>query len=269
MSRLYALLILAVAGLASAPAHAAQYLYTLTGHLDPGAYNIDENQLFGPSLASGFVAEFLVDDAVPQALYSYGTTGSSAAGGWRIAAGSARPVSGTLSVGGQSHAIYTGNSLITPVYDPVQDEYFGDYFSQQDAGGVGKDSDAKQMFLGAGYEDSYDCCFPLPHYIHTSRYDDLAFILASSGFTDPDYRQLGTFLLDPGDSFGLYQFGGEVGPGQPGLFTNLALRPETLTVTLAGAVPEVATWLMMIVGIGAVGCAARRRGWQDPVRAAA
>jgi PEP-CTERM motif len=49
------------------------------------------------------------------------------------------------------------------------------------------------------------------------------------------------------------------GPGGNGISTGGATAIDNLTIGVSGAVPEPATWAMMIVGFGLIGAAARRR----------
>jgi hypothetical protein len=49
------------------------------------------------------------------------------------------------------------------------------------------------------------------------------------------------------------------GPGGNGITTNGSTAIDNLTIGVSGAVPEPATWAMMIVGFGLIGAAARRR----------
>ena len=49
------------------------------------------------------------------------------------------------------------------------------------------------------------------------------------------------------------------GPGGNGISTGGSTAIDNLTIGVSGAVPEPATWAMMIVGFGLIGAAARRR----------
>ena len=45
------------------------------------------------------------------------------------------------------------------------------------------------------------------------------------------------------------------------------LTPDAVTVTVAGGVPEPASWLLMLVGVGGVGSALRSRALRSTARA--
>lgn len=235
-------------------ASAAQYLYTITGQVILDELSYDERQLFGPTLGSTFTAAFVVDDAVPEAIYAYGPGGSSATGGGTIAAGTLPPLSASLTIGGVTYGVRQGNSSSGPIIGP-DGEAYGASSLQRDSGSIAKDALARRLDLSASYYEESFCCYPVGYEFSASG-DYLDFGLQSAAFTDPDYRQIGTYALSlSGGYFGSYV---QSGPN-PGAMTQIRFTAETLTVASLSAVPEVGTWLMMMAGVAYAGCALRRR----------
>jgi hypothetical protein len=242
------------------PARAAQFLYTITGNLVLDELTYDELQLFGPALSSTFSAAFVVDDAMPQAAYSYGATGSSATGGG--IPGTVPPVSATLTIGGITYAIRQGNSSSGPIIGPDGDP-FGGTSLEQDYGSVAKSSVNGSLALSTTYYREAFCCFPVGYQFDATG-DDLSFALYSPAFSGPDYRQTGTFAL--ASSGGYFNSHVQSGP-VPGLMTQIRFQAQALTVASLAAVPEIGTWLMMIAGMGCAGQAVRRGRQSLPVTA--
>ena len=234
------------------PALAAQFLYTITGNLVLDELTYDELQLFGPALGPTFSAALVVDDAVPHAAYSYGATGSSATGGG--IQGTAPPVSASLTIGGVSYAIRQGNSSSGPIIGPDGDP-FGGTSLERDSGSVTKNALNGSLALSTTYYREAFCCFPVGYQFDAAG-DDLSFALYSPAFSDPDYRQTGTFAL--ASSGGYFNSHVQSGPF-PGLMTQIRFQAQALTVAPLAAVPEIGTWLMMIAGLGCAGQAMRRR----------
>jgi hypothetical protein len=78
----------------------------------------------------------------------------------------------------------------------------------------------------------------------------------------PDFTTLPSLLPPPGATFaGYVSFDHVEGNGQPGGETvyERAVAGLRITSITAGAVPEPASWAMMILGFGAIGALARRR----------
>lgn len=236
-------------------ASAAQFLYTLTGQVVLDELSYDELQLFGPTLGSTFSASFVVDDAVAQAIYAYGPTGSSATGGWTIAPGTSPPVGASLTIGSATYALRQGNSSSGPIIGSDGDPYGGTSL-RRDSGSIAKDAVSQRLDLSASYYEESFCCYPAGYHFSASA-DYLDFGFQSAAFTDPDYRQLGTYALDPGGGY----FSSYVQSGPtPGAMTQLRLVAGTLTVASLSAVPEIGTWLMMMAGVACAGWSMRRRG---------
>jgi hypothetical protein len=236
-------------------ASAAQFLYTISGQVVLDELSFDEQQLFGPTLDSTFTAAFVVDDAIPQAIYNYGMTGSGATGGWTVAPGTLPPVSTSLTIGNATYALRQGNSSFGPMIGP-DGEPFGGTSLQRDSGSIAKDAVERQLDLSATYYEESFCCYPVGYQFSASG-DYLDFGLQSAAFTNPDYRQLGTFALAP--SGGYFNSFVQSGP-TPGAMTQIRLTATTLNVASLAAVPETGTWLMMIAGIAYAGSVMRRRG---------
>jgi hypothetical protein len=236
-------------------ASAAQFLYTITGQVVLDELSYDERQLFGPTLGSTFTAGFVVDDAVAQAIYDYGPTSSSATGGWASAPGTLPPITASLTIGGGTYAVRQGNSSSGPMISP-DGEPFGGTSSQRDLGAIRKDAVARRLDLTTSYYEESFCCYPAGYQFEASG-DYLDFGLYSAAFTNPDYRQLGTYAVAP--TGGYFSSFVQTGP-YPGAMTQIRFTAERLTVSSLSAVPEIGTWLMMIAGVACAGSSKRRRG---------
>jgi hypothetical protein len=247
------------------PASASQFLYIIIGQVVLDELSYDERQLFGPTLSPTFTAAFVVEDAFATSIYAYGPTGSSATGGWTIAPGTSPPVSASLTIGGVTYAVRQGSSSTGPLIGPDGEAYGGSSL-QRDSGSIAKDAVAQQLSLSASYYEESFCCYPVGYQFSASG-DYLDFTLQSAAFTDPDYRQVGTYVLAAsGGYLGSYV---QSGPN-PGAMTQLRFTADMLTVAGLSAVPEVGTRLMMIAGVAYAGCSLRRRAQghaQRPIEA--
>ncbi|MBL8770136.1 MAG: PEP-CTERM sorting domain-containing protein [Phenylobacterium sp.] len=99
--------------------------------------------------------------------------------------------------------------------------------------------------------------------------------LRSQVFSSYDYAEPASWIRGPGNARGDAAFGSlslaiQDTTGSPFAFVlgpertaNLDLRIDSLTVS--AAVPEPATWLVLILGFGAAGCALRRRAGRTAV----
>jgi len=257
MLRLITTFMLAASLLVSGPAFATQFLYTITGAITGEELSFDERGIFSFAQGDAFTATFLVDDARPEALYSYDPTGSSAIGGGYLALGTRTPVTSTIAINGNSFSVRTGDFHQYPITDPATGDPIGPTDTIDELGVVSKDTNDHSLQLVSGYDSSHSCCFPAPHDSY-GEFEGLEFVLYSGAFTDPDYRQTGTFTLQPGSYGGFFK--SDSFAGNPGLFTQILLAANSLTVTRVAAVPEIGTWLMMILGLGVIGVGLRRNG---------
>jgi hypothetical protein len=237
----------------SGTAHAAQFLYTITGTVTGDELTYDEWHIFDPEQGQAFTARFLVDDAAPSALYSYDATGSRASGGGLTQIGTRSPLSASLTIGSRTYDIRSGDFRQYPVIDPISGDPVGPTDLVNELGLVAKDAALGSLSLSGVYSDSHECCFPHPNDTY-SQGDALEFTLRSAAFTDPDFRQTGTFALT---SSGGYFSKSETIVAWPGALSQILLTANVLTVAQVSAVPEIGTWLMMMFGVGTVGWMAR------------
>ena len=235
----------------SAPASATQFLYTVTGTVVGDEFTYDEWHIFDPTQGEEFTASFVVDDAKPDSLYSYGSLGSSATGGGITQFGTRSPLTASLTIGGQTYQIRSGDYHSYPTIEPLTGDPVGPTDTIDELGSVAKDPGAHQLALTAGYSEGHSCCFPHPNDTYGQN-EILDFSLNSGAFTSPDYRQAGTFALT---GFGYFAKSATI-VASPGALTNIYLAPVSLTVS---AVPEIGSWLMIIVGVGLIGAVVRRR----------
>ena len=234
------------------PATAAVFTYVVTGTVVGDTSN--QGTAFGENvLGSTFSARFEVDDAAPLALYAADAGGSSAQGGGLIQDGTRTPVSAVLTINGKDYAIRTGDKNEPPACF-LGGECYGASSFIDDAGGVVKNVAARQLDLFAGYDSSDSCCADYGSYSSSST-DDLRFTLADAAFIVPDYRQAGTFGVTGTGSFltarSYFDRSGGIDYD-----TRLSFAATSLRVD--GAVPEPATWALMILGFGLVGAVLRQ-----------
>lgn len=252
------------------PASATVYTYIVSGMVDAAASE-DQQGYFGSLDGAAFTATFTIDDANTRSLYQYGSSSSSARGGGLVQADTLPPVDGQLRIGGVTVPIPRGNFHQEPYVDPDYGDISGERINEADRGTAAKDAAAGTLGLEAGYSYSYAQYLSgiFGYGMDTSR--SLTFSLASTDFTDPDFRQAGSFALSPnstGAFAAAYSYGGSEGPQVN--YSNVYLRPTQLTVS--GAVPEPAAWMTFVLGFGVVGFAmrhgaARRNAAAAPHRA--
>ena len=200
------------------PAAAAVVTYTWTGYVAEG---VDQIGLFGGGNLTGldFTAVFSRDDALADDL-SLGAVNSYVRGG--------QAVSAKLTIGGVTI----------------------------DVGGV--NGEQSQFDNGAFEGFSHHAASVLGGVSFTARsLGDPTDYLAG-----PDYHTLAGLTADDTPGFyweGRFDFGA-ADPDDPnqGLFTNGRFVPYGVAVGSTGAVPEPATWAMMILGFGGVGATLRR-----------
>lgn len=225
-------------------AYATSFLYSFTGVVTY-ANNVDATYIYANE-GDAIAFSLRVQDNLATASYTYDPTRSSAIGGPDYAPGTLLPVDRKVTID-PDHG-YAGD--FTPLESGfrIDDNY---------SASVIKDAAAKSLTLVMNFEQ----------YVPPDRYcqercsgsrttHTAAARVFSNAFTSPDYRELGSFDLSAGstgtlgDSFSTYLSFGD--------FYEVSLSKLTVT-RLPDAVPEPATWLMMIVGVGIVGAALRKR----------
>jgi hypothetical protein len=234
------------------PANAAVFTYVVTGTVVADTSN--QGAAFGENvLGSMFSARFEVDDAAPLALYAADAGGSSAQGGGLIQDGTRPPVRAVLTINGTDYTIRTGDKDEPPLCFPGG-ECFGRSLSIDDAGGVVKSVAGRRLDLFAGYDSADSCCADYGSY-SSSDTDDLRFSLTNAAFIVPDYRQTGTFQVSGTGSFSTaHRYFDRSG----GVDTDTRLTLAATALRVDGAVPEPATWALMILGFGLVGAVLRQ-----------
>jgi len=201
------------------PASAAVVTYTYTGYVAEGT---DQIGLFGGGNLTGadFTAVFSRDDALADDI-SLGEVNSYVRG--------AQAVTGKLTIGGVTIDIGGVNGEQSQFDNGAFEGFF-----HHAAGVLGGLS-----FTASTMADPTDY------------------------LAGPDYHTLGPLTADNTPGFfwqGRFDFGA-ADPQDPnqGLFTNGRFVPYAVAVSSTGAVPEPATWAMMIMGFGGVGWTLRRR----------
>lgn len=223
----------------AAPASAKLIPITYTGTVSSG---YDQTGLFGSSGANlsgaAFVATYLFDTAFGTTSsysyndwYSYSTT--SIYGG--SAYGTTSPaVSATVTINGKTVAISTAYASSMSAYNET---FYGTQYNGQNVSVQDSSND------GSVYKS-----ISLNNYLNSVNGAAI-----SPNFEDVVYGSMDG--LNAGGSFSAYQYNYSTGT-----WTNSYANFVTSFVSNGvGAVPEPATWLMMICGLGAVGVALRRR----------
>lgn len=238
-------------------ASAVQFLYTVTGITTDNVTNLHGET--GSTLPAGeaFTLSYLIDDALPTGDYSYGADQSSAAGGGQFLSGTRPPVSATLTVGSFSYTIRTGDLVQFLGSTPEGGDPTGTLIQELDLGSIEKTLSSNRIDLQAGFNRNELCCLSFNSY-NDNYFDRLNLSLISADFTSADFREIGTFALSPG-SVGSFLTGfdrldrSEI----PNFgYQSTGLSASQLTVA---AVPEPATWAIMLCGVGYVGLSLRRR----------
>lgn len=214
------------------PASAATILTTYYGKIAEG---YDRTGVFGApetNLAGlDAVFTFLFDTDTPGAYYNSTSTGSQLSGGSRYDIGS--PGSATVTIGGKTASI--GGA-------------YESYLARKDSGSYQEIDNFAQDFAGPpGGMSNW------VHGIASSTTND--FVGGAGLLSDIDYKiATGTATLadfqfyDPGKGF--------VGSVQA---TGKMIVDRVTIQAFVAPVPEPSTWLMMIVGLGFVGAALRRK----------
>jgi PEP-CTERM motif len=250
----------ALVGLGSWPALAATYIITYTGTV--ATSTTDSAGFFGAVNASltglDFVATFTADDATPAARYTSDPEFTTLIGGPGIPdpgppppilPGTSRsPVSATLTINGITQRLADINRFIGVVQKRDNSVFPGADSLQ---------TQVDERVLGANVNTRY---------LQIAVFSTVNNLFTTSGFGESIDRTL--VASDQFNSFfALSNVSGQGGPigSVSGTFNVSTIKFMTQN---AGAVPEPASWAFMIVGLGLVGSALRRRG-QKPMFATA
>ncbi|WP_223799607.1 PEP-CTERM sorting domain-containing protein [Sphingomonas nostoxanthinifaciens] len=286
MRRLRLALVPLLACSVALPSQAALYNYVVTGTVDLSGFSQDPAKIFGPGVMNGdgFTATFVIDDANPTTFYDYSgveiggpggpsmlAPGSIASGasGCTASAPTCGPIAPTfisaaVTVGGvtfgvpsiypdvapRPDATTTIRSLggqVTKYYSGLHTGFFQDDSLELDATLLRSESlaDGSNPFL------SYEIDFRLFSTLFTSTdfREPLSIDLPSS--SDPAGPPASRGFITVQDDI----FAGGTETSNADAF--VILDATHLTVS---PVMEPTTWLLALIGFGAVGAAARRRG---------
>lgn len=251
------------------PAQAAQFLYTITGvtsaNVMGGIYGFSD-----PTLPMGvdFTVKYLVDDALPTAAYDYGVQQSYAKGGGLFVGGGSRPpVSGALQIGSYSYAVKQGNFFQNYTFDPVYGDASGQYIRELDLGNVTKNITTGTLNFDTQFSREEVCC-GMFSYDSTTYIDQLVFYLNSPEFMSLDFREPGTFDLGA-NSIGSFLTGSISQSRNSSPYVIYDAVGLTATQLTVAAVPEPASWAIMIGGVGMIGGMMRGRRDRQPALARA
>lgn len=221
----------------AAPAGAVIYTVTYQGVVTEGF----DNGLFGgigDLAGAGYVAAFTIDTSKGD---HSGFPGFASANGY----GANSPVMATLTIGGVTVSTGDRYGFIFEM-DKVTSGFPDD--SQSALG------ESSEVVCGGGGEDCLTYDRQLLHSAGSSTID-----LVDGDFETPPLAM----AYGPGVFAGGFFFDRRVIDGSQNLFETRAqarLAPASISVSSApGAVPEPATWALMIAGFGAAGTALRRR----------
>jgi hypothetical protein len=234
-----------------AQAQAARLLVVYTGTVSNDS--IDETGVFGGGVIDGarFRAEFVVDDSAFGAIAIFGPDFSQLYGGLNQGPGFQVPATATLTINGVSRAF--GVAIGTDG---------GTYYSDNPHVAIPDDSAAVDSI----WHSTGDKGVRSGKFLRSglSLGFDAVNLLANGDYRTPLTYTLGEF----GEGFGSFNFSEEVldANNQPTDVYDVnaygVLSPNFVEVTALpslNAVPEPASWAMMITGFGLVGGAMRRR----------
>ncbi len=240
---------LAFAALHALPAHATQFIYTVTGVTTAEMYS----GLYGnadPTMPAGldFTATFVVDDALPTALYSGDALQSSAKGGGQLQDGTRPPVSGSIQIGSYSRTIRQGNFFQPYTYDPSTGDAFGTQIQELDAGVATKNVTTGRLDMYASFNRTESCC-GIFFGSGTTAVDQLELLLQSPAFASADFRETGVFALDSRSS-GVLMVGSitQFRSGDVYVYYEAAVGLSATSLMIS-AIPEPADWALMLSGM--------------------
>ena len=223
---------------------AASYLYSFSG-IVTYANNADATAIYANE-GDPIAFALLIKDTLATVSYAYGSRRSSATGGPDHALGTLFPVDRTVTI----DPTLGWSSDFTPLR--VRFSGLDNYSAS-----VTKDLAAGSLVIDMAFLQSIA---PEPgcqeRCSGTSITHSASAQVYTTAFALPDFRETGSFDLLPGsigtlaDGYSTYLHFGDA--------YEVALSKLTVT-RLPDAVPETATWAMMIVGLGLAGAARRRQ----------
>lgn len=228
----------------TAPASGAKYIITYKGFasdaFDPaGVFSA----LGGNINGMAFEAIYTLDTAASGSIYFEAPNASEYYGGSRQGPGVANPLTAVLKIG--SFTLNLGST----------GSFFGSSFQLNDT------VDEVKHGVVVDRVDSPFRDLSMSHMIRSKNFNILNGVDQSQPLS---YTvQVGDFVFSPGDAAeGLFQDVEYDAFGQEIRFSAVNLIPESVSIAplAANAVPEPATWAMMIAGFGLIGAAARARG---------
>ncbi len=233
-----------LAAMVAVPASAAQYTIKYYGVVDSGT---DESGVFGPAntslVGATFQAQFTLTYPTAGAFSYAGANRDGISGGSYFGAPS--PVSGSYTINGKTLAI-AGDFI----------GYAIQWHNAIDSDGNVYDQIAHEAYDNMAIGDySYKALVSLFAY-------SLNHMVNSTNFTDPlNYAAPTSDCVDDycgGGDFFIYE---KIFNGSYNVYSQNASGTalvDRITISLAGAVPEPASWALLIIGFGVVGAVQRK-----------
>lgn len=225
----------------TSPAEAATYLTTYTGSVKSGMDQTGELGAAGTSLAGlSFTAEYIFSDDIPGAhVYDDGSLHQLSGGSSR---GSPAIISARIRIGS---------------FDFSNTGTYNGYAEK--INGIG-DGRYNFDYIGHGSEEiSYVDNIKTSLIVYNNIFSyHVNFIDSSDPTQSLTYSPFPNDGTDGYFQFSVYERGASA--YQRNVFAYLT--PETVTVAKISAVPEPASWAIMMIGLGFVGAAMRQRAWR-------
>jgi len=228
----------AAAMMIAAPVQAATYIITYTGHVSSG---YDRTGVFGTPdrdlSGSAYTSKYFLTFPTLGAYYSSAVPAVLTYGGSQV--GLPSPLTGSLTINGVTKSIA------------------GNYFSKTyQTNGLPN----PQYGYDVLYSDVEDYFYNGNYIIQYMVYNEI-YSLNNDIISNADFTKKFSYNFQPGDSsLGGFMFANWTNsPNLINEYANGILNPDSYTISAVGAVPEPATWALMIVGFGAIGSAMRRR----------